>query len=105
MDHLRRPFRGVRWLPAAALAFLSAANGFPVAAASSLISIAPNSGVQGQTVPSVTITGANTHFTNGSIIDLGAGITASKISAKDATHLAAQLTIAGTAATYVRRRR
>jgi RHS repeat-associated protein len=81
---------------------VSLANAFTVNGVAALQSINPNSGTQGQANLPVTITGQNTHFTNASVIDLGAGITVSNVSATDATHLTAQLTIAGNAATGLR---
>src|SRR5207245_180905 len=68
----------------------------------SLTSVTPNGGQQGQVNLPVTITGQNTHFTNASVIDLGAAITVSNVAATDATHLTAQFTIARTAATGLR---
>jgi len=70
-------------------------NGFTVTGGATLVSISPNSGIQGQVNLPVTITGQNTHFTNASVIDLGSGITVGGVSATDATHLSAGLTIAG----------
>jgi RHS repeat-associated protein len=76
--------------------------GFTVIGPSSLSSITPNSGPQGQLNLPVTIVGQNTHFANSSAIGLGTGITVSNISATDATHLSAQLNIGASATTGVR---
>ena len=63
-------------------------------------SLSTASGQQGQSVPSVTITGVFTHFTAGSLVTFGnPGVTASGITLTDATHLTATLTIAAGAAT------
>jgi Glucodextranase, domain B len=70
-------------------------SGFTVIGSPTLLSISPNSGTEGQVNVPVTITGQNTRFTNASLIDLGAAITANGISAEDATHLNALLTITG----------
>jgi RHS repeat-associated protein len=78
------------------------ANAFTVTGLATLLSINPNSGTQGQANLPVTITGQNTHFSNASVIDLGAGITVSNVSATDATHLNAQLSIAAGAAAGAR---
>ena len=71
--------------------------GFTTTGPPSLVSITPNNGKVGQTDLAVTIVGQNTHFTNGSTIGLGTGITASGIAATDSTHLSARLAIASDA--------
>jgi len=67
-----------------------------------LLSISPTAAQQGQSGISITITGQYTHFTNASVIDLGAGIAVGNVVATDATHLTAQLTIAANAAVNTR---
>jgi RHS repeat-associated protein len=75
----------------------SLVNGFAVTTVPLVLSIAPNTGVQGQLSLGVTITGQSTHFTNSSAIDLGAGLGVTNVSAVDATHLSGQLSIAANA--------
>jgi RHS repeat-associated protein len=70
-------------------------DGFTVTAGPKLLSISPASALAGQANLPVTIAGQLTHFTNASVIDLGPGMTLSAVSATDATHLSAQLTVAG----------
>ena len=71
--------------------------GFTVTGPPSISSISPNNGQLGQTNVPVTIVGQNTHFTNASVVDLGAGVTVSGVTATNATHISAQITIAANA--------
>ena len=66
--------------------------GFTVAQGPILVTLSPSTIYPGRAIP-VTITGQDTHFTNASTIDIGMGITASSITAVDATHLTAVLAI------------
>jgi RHS repeat-associated protein len=77
-------------------------NSFTVTGPPTLLSISPNSGQVASTNLAVTIVGQNTHFTNGSEINLGPGIAVLGVVAANATHLTAQLTIEATAAATVR---
>src|SRR3989442_4877616 len=62
--------------------------------------ISPNSGLQGQVLTGVQITGQFTHFAAGSAVSFSnTGVTASSISITDATHLTATVTITAVAAT------
>lgn len=61
-----------------------------------IISLFPTTGEQGSTVQ-VTITGSNTTFTDGSIVDFGKGIVPSKVKKLSDTMLSAELAIAADA--------
>jgi RHS repeat-associated protein len=77
------------------------ANGFTVTTGSpTILSVNPNSGQQGQTLPGVVITGAFTHFTQtGSAVTFSnTGVVASNVQVVDSTHLTATLMIAANAA-------
>jgi hypothetical protein len=64
-----------------------------------LLSVAPNSGQQGQQNLSVTITGQNTHFSQGTTTaNFGTGITVATLTINSATSATAVLNIAGAAA-------
>jgi len=66
----------------------------PSQTATTILSVNPNTGSQGQANLSVTITGQNTHFGQGTTtVDLGPGITVGSVTVTDATHLTAQVTI------------
>lgn len=75
----------------------SLANGFTVVAAvapPSISSISPNSGQQGQQNLSVTITGQNTHFVQGTTsANFGAGITVASLTVNSATSATAIISI------------
>src|SRR6267142_2104546 len=61
----------------------------------SLGSVNPNSGAQGQSLPSVVITGSN--FQSGATCSFGAGITVNSCAFNSATQLTANITISSTA--------
>ncbi len=69
-----------------------------------LVSVSPNSGQQGQTLTSVIITGAFTHFVQGTTVASfgGTDITINSLTVTDATHASANITISATAATGAR---
>ncbi len=73
----------------------SIANGFTVIAGTPvLISSAPNSGTQGQTVASIAIVGQFTHFVNGTTTAVfGSGIVVNSLTVVDATHAIASVTV------------
>jgi hypothetical protein len=81
---------------------INAALGLGCAADPALKSIVPNTGLHGSSGINVTISGSLTGFTNGSVIDLGAGITVTNVVAPNAATLTATLSIAPTAATTTR---
>jgi hypothetical protein len=62
-----------------------------------LTTVVPNSGQRGQTL-TVTITGEFTNFNTASLVNFGAGITVSSVTAASATQLTANLNIAANAA-------
>jgi hypothetical protein len=67
---------------------------FSAGALASLTSVVPNSGQQGQTLTSVAIVGANTHFAAGSTTaDFGAGITVNSLTVNSATSATANITV------------
>src|SRR5260221_10621762 len=73
-------------------------NGFSVptgAPPPSVTSVNPNSGAQGQSLPSVIITGSN--FQSGATCSFGAGITVNSCALNSATQLTASITISSTA--------
>jgi hypothetical protein len=74
-------------------------NGFSVTAATapppSVGSVSPNSGAQGQSLPSVTITGSN--FQSGATCSFGAGISVNSCGFVSSTQLTANITISSTA--------
>ena len=88
---------GIRSVTVATGVQSATADLFSIVSPSALLSINPNTGTQGQSVIPVTITGQYTHFTNASVVDLGAGITVSSVAATDTTHLTAQVAIAANA--------
>jgi len=61
-----------------------------------VISITPPSGSKGQSL-TVSVSGANTHFTDASVLNLGSGITVSSVKAISATQLQAAILIAADA--------
>src|SRR4029077_19848086 len=63
-------------------------------------SVNPNSGTQGQNLPSVVITGGS--FQSGATCSFGAGITVNSCTFNSATQLTANITIGSTAATGTR---
>ena len=76
-------------------------NGFTVTTAGpppppSVSSVNPNSGAQGQNLPSVAITGSN--FQSGAACSFGAGITVNSCTFNSATQLTASITISSAAA-------
>jgi hypothetical protein len=66
----------------------------------SVTSVNPNSGAQGQSLPSVIITGSN--FQSGATCGFGAGITVNSCTFNSATQLTANLSISSTAAVGTR---
>jgi len=66
----------------------------------SVTSVNPNSGAQGQSLPSVIITGSN--FQSGATCGFGAGITVNSCAFNSATQLTANLSISSTAAVGTR---
>jgi hypothetical protein len=73
-------------------------NGFTVTASApppSVSSVNPNSGTQGQNLPSVIITGSN--FQSGATCSFGAGITVNSCAFNSATQLTANISISSTA--------
>ncbi|HLK66747.1 MAG TPA: malectin domain-containing carbohydrate-binding protein [Bryobacteraceae bacterium] len=65
-----------------------------------LTALSPNSGLAGQVLTAVRVTGQFTHFSSGSTVTFSnPGITASSVFVADVTHLTATLTIAAGAAT------
>ena len=74
-------------------------NGFTVTSGTPvLISVTPNSGLQGATIASVALVGSFTHFVQGtSVATFGTGITVNSLTVTDATHASANITISPTA--------
>src|SRR6266436_2018015 len=75
-------------------------NGFTVTTSGpppppAVTSVNPNSGAQGQSLPSVVITGSN--FQSGATCNFGAGITVNSCTFNSATQLTASITISSTA--------
>lgn len=58
----------------------------------SIISVAPSSGTQGQT-EDVTINAVNTHFTNATSFDFGAGVTVNSVQATSSTSAIVNITV------------
>jgi Bacterial Ig-like domain len=79
----------------------SLVNGFTVTAGTPIItSVNPGSGVQGQANLNVAITGAFTHFVQGTTTaNFGANITINSVTVTDATDATVNITILGTATT------
>jgi len=61
----------------------------------SVTSVSPNSGAQGQSLPSVVITGSS--FQSGATCNFGAGITVNSCTFNSATQLTANISISSTA--------
>jgi len=81
--------------------FLLLALASPVlAAAPTITTVAPNSGVQGNTYPTIVITG--TDFTGATAVSFGAGITVNDYVVDSATQITASITIAAAAGAGVR---
>ncbi|MBI3739020.1 MAG: hypothetical protein HY258_08255, partial [Chloroflexi bacterium] len=79
----------------------SLANAFNVTAPAPVVSgVNPTSGVQGQTLASVVMSGSN--FVSGAVCNFGAGITVNSCAFNSATQLTANVTIAATATTGAR---
>ena len=66
-----------------------------------IVSITPPSGSKGQSL-TVSVSGANTHFTDASVLNLGTGITVSSVHAISSTQLQAAIIIAADASTGYR---
>ena len=81
---------------------LNTALGLVCVADPGLVSVVPNSAQQGTSNLGVTITGRLTNFTNGSSVDLGAGVTVTNVAATNATTLTATLAIDANAAAGAR---
>ena len=63
-----------------------------------ITSVTPNSGQQGQALPSVAVVGQFTSFVNGTTVaNFGSGITVNSTTVTDATHATASITILGSA--------
>jgi RHS repeat-associated protein len=74
-------------------------NGFTVGGIPVITSVTPNTGQQGQTLPTGAVVGQFTNFVNGTTVaNFGAGITVNSTAVTDATHATVSITILGTAA-------
>ncbi len=75
-------------------------GGFTITRPPAIVSVNPNTGQAGQTLASVTVTGQNTHFVQGTTTaSFGAGITVNSLIVSSATSATANITIrAGAAA-------